>query len=141
MEDTDLVHEFTEIMHRLQCNPTEIQTRLMTQGELFILSYLEKHNGHALPGELAEAMGVSTARISTALNNMEKKEFILRKADHHDRRRVDVTITPKGSKYIIDKCNELMEQRKKLLNELGNEDAKDFIRILGRIVDISEKLL
>jgi len=44
-----LVQEYFEIIYKLQRSPSESQRRMISHGELCILSYLQKHDGHALP--------------------------------------------------------------------------------------------
>ena len=139
MDYSALLQEYAEVMHKLKHHPNENETRMMIQGELCILSYLKHHDGSALPGELAQVLGVSTARISRTLNNIEKKGYIIREMDSTDRRKVIVSITENGIRYFEKVHAKVHDNRTKLLEDLGETDSKELLRILNRIVEISKK--
>lgn len=67
----------------------------MAQGEPFVLNYLYCH-GSAQPSQISVAMQVSTARITTILNGLEKREMVVRRPDETDRRKINVCLTEQG---------------------------------------------
>jgi DNA-binding MarR family transcriptional regulator len=87
-------------------------------------------------GEIGHAMCVSTARVATALNSLEKKGLITRQIDASDRRKILVRITPEG-KFLAERnfrsAVSVVEKRFALL---GEHDAMEYVRITGRLVEI-----
>ncbi|MDR0798105.1 MAG: MarR family transcriptional regulator, partial [Nitrososphaerota archaeon] len=106
------------------------------QGEGFVLQYISLHNGCVFPGEIGHAMSVSTARIATVLNSLEKKGLITRQIDASDRRKILVKITPEGKLLAAKNCRNAVDVLEKRFVLLGERDAKEYVRIVGRLVEI-----
>ena len=104
-------------------------------GEGFVLGYIAHHGGNALPGEIGHHMKVSTARIATALNNLEKKGLISRRIDPNDRRQILVGITQEGRELTDRHQRHVMEDTAKMLEYLGEHDAKEYVRIMRRLAE------
>ena len=105
----------------------------MLHGEMFILDYLERKNGTVMPGELSVMMRDSSARTAIALRNLEQKGYIERDIDKRDRRKILVSITEEGRKLARDERAALLRKMKLIVSELGEEDTREYIRIVGRI--------
>ncbi|MGN1031447.1 MAG: MarR family winged helix-turn-helix transcriptional regulator [Butyricicoccaceae bacterium] len=118
-------------MQHLQVNR---QISDMVKGELFVLAYLYEHSRTAYPKDLSRGMRVSTARIATLLNRLEEKQLIARMTDPEDNRQIIVTLTDKGTEAIQKKWDELLDRVGSMLEQLGEEDAKEYIRIQKKII-------
>ena len=105
-------------------------------GEMFILDYLEQKNDTVLPGELSTMMRDSSARTAIALRNLEQKGYIERDIDKTDRRKIRVTITGEGRKLACEGREAIMQKMKMIVDELGENDVREYIRIVGRITEI-----
>jgi DNA-binding MarR family transcriptional regulator len=81
-------------------------------------------------------MGITSARIAAALNALEEKGFITRNIDSEDRRRIIVKPTLKGREYAFEQRKKHIEHAKNILSMLGEDDAKEYVRILGRLADV-----
>ena len=111
------------------------------KGELFLLNYLHTNEDTACPTDMSEAMQTSTARIAAALNNLERKGFITREsATDGDLRRKLVHLTPEGNEYVKEYRSKALRNITKLLTELGEQDATEYLRITQRIEVISREL-
>ena len=108
-----------------------------SRGELFLLNYLYTNGGTAWPTILSDAMQTSTARIAAALNSLERKGWIRREPDHDDHRRKVVHLTEEGSEYIEGCRSKVLRNVTKLLTELGEDDASEYLRITQRMEIIS----
>jgi DNA-binding MarR family transcriptional regulator len=111
------------------------------QGENFALLYIKNRDGFALPGEISEEMNISSARVAVILNNLESKGFIERQIDKTDRRRILVVLTEKGEEKAENHNKEVIAQIAKMLELLGGQDAREFVRITGRIVDLASEMM
>ncbi|NLA86128.1 MAG: winged helix DNA-binding protein [Clostridiales bacterium] len=109
-------------------------------GEMVILNFLVNLQADSLPSELAAAMNTSTARVAMALKSLESKGLIRRRIDKEDRRKVIVSITEEGSKIVLSERQEMRDRMVSILNELGDKDAKEYIRIVERITEISIRI-
>ncbi len=84
-------------------------------------------------------MNISSARVAAALNSLEEKELITRRINVDDRRKIIVELTPKGVEYLEERQREHFERIKSILVQLGEKDAKELVRILGRIAEVLDK--
>ena len=105
-------------------------------GEAFVLHYIANHDGDVLPGEIGGEMGVSSARIAVTLNGLESKGLITRHIDLSDRRKILVGITPEGKALAEKQQQAVLEGASKMLALLGEQDAKNYVRIVGRLSEI-----
>lgn len=107
------------------------------QGEAIILQRLYLHGDDMLPSEISNDLSVSTARIAAVLGNLEKRGFITRQIDKSDRRRILVALTTEGKEIAKKQRKEIQNDMIKTLQKLGEHDAKEFVRIIGRLSEIS----
>ncbi len=108
----------------------------ISQGEMAVLCYLSFYHNGAAAGELTEKFSVGTSRTAAVLNNLEKKRMVERKPDIADRRKVLVYVTETGRKIAQEKHAETIAHIADLLRAMGDEDAKQFIRIMAKIARI-----
>lgn len=109
-------------------------------GEMFILNFLNNRQSDTLPSELAAAMNTSTARIAMALKSLESKGLIQRRIDKEDRRKVIVSLTEEGNTLVLGDREEMRDRMVRILRELGEEDASEYVRIIERITEISLRI-
>ncbi len=105
-------------------------------GEMFILNHIACHDESALPSELAAAMNASSARVAMALKSLEKKGFVTRRVDTGDRRKINVSLTSRGRELVESHKQEMHRKMERILCQLGGEDAREFIRIVERMIEI-----
>ena len=82
-------------------------------------------------------MAVSSARIAALLNHLEAMELIERTPDPQDCRQTIVSITDKGLSFIRQKRSQVVAMLTDLLQQLGPEDAAEYLRITRRIICIA----
>jgi MarR family transcriptional regulator, organic hydroperoxide resistance regulator len=111
----------------------------VSHGERKILGYLTYGKNKVTSGELSEYLDLSTPRVASALNSLSKKGFIKRKKDEQDKRVVIVNITESGKSFVKEEHEEAMGALEKILEKLGEQDAREFVRITKRIQEISNK--
>ncbi|MCL2153435.1 MAG: MarR family transcriptional regulator [Oscillospiraceae bacterium] len=105
-------------------------------GEAFVLHYIAKRGGDVQPGEIGSEMNVSTARIATALNSLEKKGLITRQIDTTNRRHILVGITPDGKRTAEEHQKFVLENVAQMLELLGEQDAKEYVRITRKLAEL-----
>lgn len=80
------------------------------RGMFVMLRILHESDGKVVAGDLAKLMNVSTARIASALNTLEKKNYIKRESEVNDARKVVIVLTEQG---VI-----ALEERKKNVQQM-----------------------
>ena len=85
-------------------------------------------------------MKTSSARVAAALNNLERKGMIARKAEEKDRRKIRVELTGKGEEQAKQWQKMPLCMVTRLMEQLGEEDAKQMLHILKRINEIMPQI-
>ena len=91
------------------------------------------------PSELADRAWVSSARIANILRALEAKGWIEREHSKTDRRRVHVIVTDKGFQDLEIKRREFEERTAAFLEQLGETDTQDMVRLLRRANEIIDR--
>lgn len=139
MEYKILAEEFMEMMTMLRKKePNKFISESM-QGEVVTLHYIMQHNGDVLPSEISNDMDVSSARVAATLNSLENKGYITRQIDKNDRRRILVSLTPNGKEIASKNKEKIIRIVSKMLSDLGEHDAKEFVRITGKLANLISK--
>ena len=107
------------------------------RGESFVIFFLSQRHGTTQPSDISAAMGVSTARIASALNALEDKGLVTRRIDPGDRRRILVDLTPAGLQLAQSQRQEMLNHTIRLFEYLGDNDAQEFVRIWGRLAEFT----
>ncbi|MCL2149948.1 MAG: MarR family transcriptional regulator [Dehalococcoidia bacterium] len=111
------------------------------QGEALVLQYINQCcQSTIIPQKISSDIGVSSARVAVVLNDLESKGLITREIDRNDRRKVVVKITAKGQ-GIAEECGqEILHKTVALLRSLGERDAIEYVRIMGRLAEEMSKI-
>ncbi|MDK2808402.1 MAG: hypothetical protein PWP24_1137 [Clostridiales bacterium] len=133
MDYRELAKEFMEMMHQMHRSKGQKKINDSMQGESFVLFYISEHEGNVIPSDISNAMEISSARIAATLNSLEKKGFIERKIDVEDRRRILIELTEEGKKEANRHQEMVMRITINMLEYLGEQDAKEFVRIMKKL--------
>ena len=107
------------------------------KGEDFLLMFLVKMGGHATPGEISQAMQVTTPRITALLNALEEKGHVHRTHSMSDRRRAQVEITSSGREHVRLTQEGIVDRTAAVLEYLGEHDSEELIRIMDRLAQFT----
>lgn len=108
----------------------------LMKGEMFVLNYLKHHDNQAHPKNLSDEMIVSTARIAVILNHLEQDKLIMRIPDPTDNRQIIVRLSEKGIELLEKHHLEVVRYMAKILENLGEEDAREYVRIQKKLMNI-----
>lgn len=133
MDYTNLSKEFLQTIYKYYQIRSQQQLNNAMHGEAFVLQFIASHDNTTIPSDLKNAMSISSARIAMVLNSLEDKGLITRQIDSQDRRRTILKLTKTGEKKAEESSQELLDVAKRMLEYLGEEDAQNCIRIMGRL--------
>lgn len=131
----ELMHAMGQVNRRL--TP---MMRNATRGEMAVGFALHSANANLTPGEIAEKARLSTARTANVLAALEKKGWVVREHSTSDRRMVEVTMTDAGRVEFERRHQEGMRVIAAFLAKLGEEDARELLRIAQRMVTVIDEL-
>jgi DNA-binding MarR family transcriptional regulator len=96
--------------------------------------------GPAAIGRLAERIGVAPATATQILDNLERDGLVERSRTAADRRTVTVTLTAGGRRALERKRRGLVNQRRRLFENLEPEERAQAERVLRHLAEIMEEL-
>ena len=108
------------------------------RGMPLVLRYLSEQGGSAYPSQIKKATGLTQARISNALLALENRGLVERSAGGKDRRHVVVTITQAGKDAVAERMAAMDAYAGSLLEQLGEQDSKELIRIVHKLATVLE---
>ena len=138
MDYSELAIKLMENMFMIHKGKQHQEMNRSVQGETFVLEYIYRRKGDVLPSEISSQMEVSSARIAATLKNLEKKNLIIRQIDLNDRRRILVTLTAQGKEAAEKQHAEVIGNVTQMLESLGEHDAQEHVRIMGRLAQMKE---
>lgn len=112
----------------VQYNISEIM-----RGELCVLLYLLEDKDGASAKDITSKLDVNTSRVAAILNSLSKKGFIRRVIDDQDKRKIHVFITSLGKEFAKERRDDILNHVSQMLQMLGEEDAKEYVRISRKI--------
>lgn len=142
MENQSLISElFTSFREVNQSFYQSMQRAGMHLGvtpiQLLVLKTLRGKPQMSL-SELAECLFVGPSTASGIVERMVKANLVSRERPENDRRSISLRLTPEGEQLWV-KIDERRNLMLEPLNELGEEDLNDLLRIHGRIVHLLHK--
>ena len=109
-------------------------------GELGVLGYIHYTGGGLTPSDISREFRISSARVANVLNALERKEYIERRSDREDRRKVRIFATEKGQHRTEGCIAAAVDQAQMMMEQLGEQDAAEVVRLMQRVREIYEKL-
>lgn len=106
------------------------------RGEMAVLRLLDEEEHAPTAGEISRLLQMTTSRIAAVLGALEKKGLIVRHADAQDRRRIRVMLTREGRALCRMKRQKLTEDVRYALSQLGEQDAREFVRLFKRMEEV-----
>lgn len=119
--------------------PLEDITHL-SKGEIGAIMTLKFHKDNILAGEIAENLKLTSGRTASILKSLEKKGMINKKKCEIDARQTIISLTEKGSQFAEEHSERILEHFASLLKFLGEEDAKEFVRINKKVTEYAGRL-
>ena len=131
----ELMRDTIVFMHHRSMRHMEEQSR----GESAVLGFLTFHGDGVRAGALTEMFGFGSSRTAAILNSLEKKGFARRSPDPEDGRQVLVFVTDEGSSCARQRREETVARTAEFLAALGEDDARELTRIMGKAARLQEQ--
>lgn len=103
------------------------------QGKMLGMIYGANKQGLKITRKyLQEKSGISGPSVSSLLDGLEKKKFIIRSVNDEDGRALNVAVTKKGEKLVEEIHCIFRESEAKLVKDMTAEEKKTFKSLLKR---------
>ena len=103
------------------------------KGAFVLLKAINDSNDVVYSGDLAKALGISTARMSAILNSLSKSDLIIREDDLKDKRKTIVKLTNKGKKELEERKQSINAKLNSFVSRLSEDEIETFFAIIQKI--------
>lgn len=110
----------------------------IARGEILALNYLAANGNQAYPKDISKALMLTTARVAAMLKSLEGQDMITRTPDPSDSRQVIVCLTEKVIALVEKRRTGMIHSVAKMLEALGEEDAKAYVRIQAKLIELGD---
>ena len=132
------------LMHQLwRMNKMDLMVNMREylEGESAALNYLYTcGDARVTPSQISESINVSRARMANILRSLRGKKYIEMEMSEHDRRKMDVYITPAGKEYCKERYDYLVRYFDLYVDVLGEDDIKELTRLIRKTADNEVRL-
>ncbi|WP_232302236.1 MarR family winged helix-turn-helix transcriptional regulator [Alicyclobacillus hesperidum] len=137
-ERLDIVQKLDTIVERfvrgMRAHFPENKSGLTTT-QLFVMRYLSFVQ-QAKSSEIARIAGLSPGAITQVCDELVRLHYVERVRSNEDRRVVYVSLTEDGKRQLRLLSIERTKKLGDLLDKLGEDDARQFLNLLERMVEI-----
>jgi DNA-binding MarR family transcriptional regulator len=107
--------------------------------EFLTLAILHRHETRIV-GDLQRLLGVLPAQMSRIIRSLEDRDqpLIACRINPHDKRKIDVCLTPAGEQAFVDYRAEQVRALTDLLRHLSDEEREDLVRLLDKLHAVVE---
>jgi DNA-binding MarR family transcriptional regulator len=108
--------------------------------EFLTLAILHRHETRIV-GDIQRLLGVLPAQMSRIIRALEDRDqpLIACRINPHDKRKINVCLTPSGERAFLDYCAEQVRALTDLLSHLSDEERDDLVRLLDKLEAVVER--
>lgn len=136
MDYYELAKQLSDIRASMPRLKMERTLHQRARSEILALNYLIANGNKAYPKDISKGLMLTTARIAAMLKTLEKRQLITRSPDPLDSRQTIVELTEKGLAMVEERNKEVIHTTAKMLEALGEHDAKEYVRIQKKLVEL-----
>ena len=137
MNNEKLTEEIFETFDKINVEMIFEKLKFSLKGENMLLSILNNLGGQSTLSKITQNFGFTPARLSAVIKSLEAKGFVERVQNENDRRTNTVFLTSEGTMQYLRYREEAIRNALVIVEQLGEKDVCEFIRIIRRISDIT----
>lgn len=140
MDCEELAREFCKMCFLRSRKKCGMEKMISIAGEEGVLLCIHSSNQRILVGEIAKELELTPSRTTNIINVLEKKGFVFRENDERDKRKVYISLSEEGRRQVAERYQDAVKKYSILFERLGERDAREYFRILGKIHEITEEM-
>lgn len=141
-EENSIEEQMLVAQHRFMKAHKNLTFSCLGKSEFMMLSMIlhESKKSEDMDGiyvsEIAKKLRITPPAVSKMLKGLEERHYIVRTTDTKDRRNTIVSLTKEGERARETVFNEMNVFTKKSIERLGENEAKELIRLLEVYTEI-----
>ena len=128
--------------------PTGLNTQLkeldVSMAELVLMKGIADNKPESAENiniaDIQSALFVTKAAVSQMFGTLEKKGYLIREVDKNNRRKLIVTLTPRGQEILHIMEDKMEVLLSKIISRVGEDNTKQLISLINQFVDVTEEL-
>jgi len=141
----DIVNELLSVLQQIKRGHTGTMPKVpIRKSEMFTLmnigSLMKKYPEGIKQGSLSQILNLAPPTVTPMINALEDNGYIERVGSKEDRRVVFIRLTEMGKTFLDEKENLFKSNIKALVDYLGEEDSRTFIRLIRKTGDFLSQL-
>jgi len=141
----DIVNELLSVLQQIKRGHTGTMPKVpIRKSEMFTLmnigSLMKKHPEGIKQGSLSQILNLAPPTVTPMINVLEDNGYIERVGSKEDRRVVFIRLTEIGKTFLDEKENLFKSNIMALVDYLGEEDSRTFIRLIRKTGDFLSQL-
>lgn len=109
--------------------------------DVHILLSIDESTGQSEPTKLSEELLIPKQSITSMLDKLEKKGYIIRTHSEHDRRKINVTLTKDGIKIVKQARTAINKAELEILKQIDKEQLNNILKTYEKIIEITQSSL
>jgi DNA-binding MarR family transcriptional regulator len=105
----------------------------LSHAALNALAVIEGEGQPMLTGEVAARMHITSGTVTSLLDNLERKQYVVRSSDRDDRRRVLIDNTPAAQALLDEALPAIQQVARLLVDRIGPERQQVLLDILDEV--------
>jgi len=97
----------------------------ISPGAYYVMMYLKKYDSLSM-SDLGKMLLISKPNVTTLVNRLITKGFVLRSSDKHDRRIIMIRLSSKGAQFVEKNNSKYTDRIKKKLMSLSDPELEKF---------------
>jgi DNA-binding MarR family transcriptional regulator len=107
-------------------------------GELFVLGRISEQGVNMT--EIQNNLFMTKSAVSQILSDLEGRRLIRREIDPSDRRKIKVTLTDDGKKFLQRQRQYADDVLELTITRFGEENMNELLRLLNKLTDVAEEI-
>lgn len=137
MDNEDLRYRLIGSLEKIYYMEEFTQLIEFLQGELYVLQYLDTNKSETNnPSVLSDQLHISRPRITAAISALRKKGYVEAVTSDQDRRKVFVSITDEGRRFLEGKREKVVDSFQEFIQSIGEENTLELIRIIDLTAEL-----
>jgi DNA-binding MarR family transcriptional regulator len=132
IERIEIADEILKSAGKKNCKRITTFFNEWTKGLYVILRMINISEKEIVAGDIANTLGISTARVAVALATLERKKWIKKHKSVLDARKTVVELTDLGKSILKEREEELKEIIILYLNKLTDEEVMQLLNIIKK---------
>lgn len=127
----ELKYKLTAILSKMYDTVAFTSLAEFLQGEIHVMHNLYLSRDMEInPSILSENLHVSRSRITAALSSLREKGYVTMEISENDRRRMLVSLTAEGIRFIEEKKENVEKYFDTLIDGMGEKNVNELIRLI-----------